>query len=501
MTSAAGADVTADLVKTERQWALSNPAGRAESLGVGQLALWNFAIDSAELKPEHLSLLSDHVLPLMFVDRSSIYWIVSGFASVTGSEAANERLARRRAEAVVRWLDRLGFGESIVADQPPGVFYPESGRSGEALARTRRVELVRHEPYPPQRVEPQAPVFKRPPIAEQQPPSTDTAEPRPIGSVLPILDLYIGELGRIRLSNAWIVGRLTLFETSVRLFPGQGGATTNVQGAIKPGQMDTQVSHAITDWLSARVTKTTSDDPTKNTVRAGLVFRTDVHHGGQRDDFEISHSWGNPAEPLYLAWTHSWMFPSTILGVEYTFLVTTRIKIQGSPGPATRALAMRLVANAATAATAIMESPITWAIVLVALFVVANVLGTERAKEEGIRRARVVASRDAFAARVAFEIVGQSAEPQVLSLMNEWRGFLDAVVRDDAVFAYESADRQIEALRANGVLGDARAAWTAAYGMSGGNTDLNFSSVKYRVFMALGSGWDGPTDFALGQLR
>src|SRR5215212_10217206 len=96
------------LEQVEGQWARTNPQGQAEQAPNGALALWNFAVGSAELKPEHEAALRAFVRVRLLPVRTQTSFVVSGFASRTGAEGANDALAVRRAETVARWLNALG---------------------------------------------------------------------------------------------------------------------------------------------------------------------------------------------------------------------------------------------------------------------------------------------------------------------------------------------------------------------------------------------------------
>lgn len=188
---------------------------------------------------------------------------------------------------------------------------------------------------------------------------------------------------------------------------------------------------------------------------------------------------------------------SRILGQDITLAVSGKLKAAGRPGPATLRLAARIGTVAAAAVPYVAAT-----VILTIVFVFAAASGIEAARQSGIRHAQHIAARDAFAARVAFEVLGQPAQGELESLMAEWRRFLEPEVTATAGRCYAEAGRQIEALRSAGQLDAARAEWTSRYGQENGQPDVSFHGVRLRIFQALG-GYDpeGPTDFTIDQLR
>jgi hypothetical protein len=88
--------------------------------------------------------------------------------------------------------------------------------------------------------------------------------------------------------------------------------------------------------------------------------------------------------------------------------------------------------------------------------------GTPVAFSFAVRHAQRISGRDAFAARVAFEVVGESARTELDSLMAEWRRFPDPEVIETVKRRYNDAGKQVEALHTNGKLDAARVGWAAS---------------------------------------
>ena len=99
-----------------------------------------FEFDKAELRPEDRELLSRIAGILM---TSHDYTIsVNGHTDDVGSDAYNQKLSERRAEAVRDYLVKAGLPADILSVEGHGKALPlVSGTSEEARAKNRRVEL------------------------------------------------------------------------------------------------------------------------------------------------------------------------------------------------------------------------------------------------------------------------------------------------------------------------------------------------------------------------
>jgi outer membrane protein OmpA-like peptidoglycan-associated protein len=99
-----------------------------------------FEFDRAELKPEDKELLSKIAGILM---TSHDYTIsVNGHTDDVGSEAYNQKLSERRAQAVRDYLAKAGLSQDILSVEGHGKSRPlVAGSSDAARAKNRRVEL------------------------------------------------------------------------------------------------------------------------------------------------------------------------------------------------------------------------------------------------------------------------------------------------------------------------------------------------------------------------
>ena len=519
------------LEQLERQWARTNPQGQAEQTPDGALALWNFDVGSAELKPEHEAALRALVYIRVIAERQASSFVVSGFASRTGAESANAALAVRRAETVARWLNALGFFDSTVA-QDPGI-QRVPGDDGRSLARNRRVEVRKYDRFPATPPPTIAPEFIQDRISATTQPAVTPPSPAPINPPRPQAtseELAVpdwiparlatgftfpeAEIGRV--DNQWVKAQIR-FEGALRVVGGDQRSRIQVELMAKEAnRVETSLSYAITDWLAGVIVYEAPDvmgpvQDKRPNVRGGLTFTPSNVELGLAGEIEIHVKplrWQD--EFVYLSFGVTALVPVTLFGQQITVAVTGKLEITGVPGPATLRLAARIATaatrlGAATAAEAAAVAPayafMAAVVILTTTFIVANATGIEAVRQSGLRHAQRISGRDAFAARVAFEVVGQPAQGELESLMGEWRRFLDPEVSATAGRCYNDAGRQIEALRSAGQLDASRTQWTTRYGQEGEQPDLSFHGVRMRIFEALGGySADGSTEFTLDQL-
>lgn len=207
----------------EVDWFNQNPEPQSSEVG-DELTLWNYPVAKAEVAPAHEEAIR-RFASVGFIANSSEHepmdFDVRGHASVTGAESTNRDLAKRRAENVKAVLNRLGF-RSVVADSAGSSEPVDSGRSGQALARNRRVrvtrfmlkyrEVIEEPPKPPPRVV-KDPTRFSPPVRVR-------------------IDLPLRKLTTPRVViAASIVGELTVVLRGARTDPVDAGVTTTSEGA------------------------------------------------------------------------------------------------------------------------------------------------------------------------------------------------------------------------------------------------------------------------------
>jgi len=99
-----------------------------------------FEFDKAELRPENRELLSRVAGILLTSKGYSI--TIYGHTDDVGSEAYNQELSERRAQAVRDYLVQAGIGPEIMATRGFGKSKPlVAGKTPEARAKNRRVEV------------------------------------------------------------------------------------------------------------------------------------------------------------------------------------------------------------------------------------------------------------------------------------------------------------------------------------------------------------------------
>lgn len=494
-----------DPARIEQQWARQHPRGEAEQAPNGALALWNFAVGRADLKPEHEAALRSFVGTRILYPAGTAF-VVAGFASSTGSETADDALAIRRAEAVARWLDGLGFRDPVVSPNPGT--QPIPGDDGRAMARNRRVEVLAYDPYPVKPAPPQAPAFviDRTTAATSPAPPAVIAPPPPPDDDLPdwlparlATGFTLPDVEFARVSNQWVKARFR-FEGAFRVQGGDRRNRAGLQAMMKEGNRgELAFSYAVSDWLAARFSveepnlMSGRQSPRNPAVpekkdlangRAGLVATVRDAELGLAGELELSVQF-RLDEPVYGSVGVTALLPVEILGTQLTLAVTGKVKVTAGPGPATSRLALRALPAAGY---------VVGTIVLSVFFIVAYAVGIEEVRQAGIRHAQHISGRDAFAARVAFEVVGASARTELESLMAEWRRFPEPEVIATVERCYNDAGKQVEELRGAGKLDAARVGWAAKYGQP----DPSFHGVRMALFLALG-GYDaeGPLEFAL----
>ena len=204
--------------ESEGEWFVNHPGARILEAG-DQLTLWNFPVAKADLADAHVEAIEKFAQE-GFIANSTEHqpmdFRVRGHASISGAESTNLDLALRRAENVKAVLTRMGFRsvvvESVGSSQPA-----DTGTSGEALARNRRVEMTRSmRSYPEVIEEPPKPAPREPKDPTKFAPSVRVR-----------IDLPLRTLQTPRvIIAASIVGELTVTLKGASADPVDAGVTT-----------------------------------------------------------------------------------------------------------------------------------------------------------------------------------------------------------------------------------------------------------------------------------
>ena len=141
----------------EIEWERRNREGGVTSLSHLHLILWNFGVNSSELKDAHQRALTQFAGRPWHLHASSEVEI-QGHTSESGSERLNAQLSEDRAMCVFDYLVDHGVDENRLWTIGYGEDIPwRTDGTPAAMARNRRVELIRNEPSPSPLIPPPTP--------------------------------------------------------------------------------------------------------------------------------------------------------------------------------------------------------------------------------------------------------------------------------------------------------------------------------------------------------
>ncbi len=131
--------------------------GQTQKLPDGSTLLFNFDIDSAVLKPEHIAFLQQNVLTAANANPGGLRVVLGGSADRLGDAGHNVALSNRRIDAVVNFLkqrlprypwDFKGFGEGVGEDTAKRAGDEDGTR--DDLFRSVIIEVLKPgQPIPP----------------------------------------------------------------------------------------------------------------------------------------------------------------------------------------------------------------------------------------------------------------------------------------------------------------------------------------------------------------
>jgi outer membrane protein OmpA-like peptidoglycan-associated protein len=450
-----------NLDRIELAWARANPQGLVETPSSSRLVLANFEVGRARLKPEHLTAIKRFLaLQLLAPEASTAQFFIVGHTSATGDERSNLQLSRQRADAVARFIVSLRFPpQSLVAEGRGERDPADSSGSSAALARNRRAEITITIPEPPTVRAPDL----RIPAESQQPP----VEPDPL-SFLPMSGRVEWSppplpLGTLKTPYVIVQGSL---EGRVRIEAVGGRRLTVTPLKLKGGSIDrSAVETQLVDGIRAKF----NWSPTADARRPSVAF-------------QFTDRWLKPEieaviDPLFpvvvTVQTPTWV-PITMIG-EGSVSFNGRLKFKVGPGEKT--LERFGVAVGAALGTAGVVALGT--VVGTAALTIAFAEMVDWAREEGMRRAQLLAVRDGFAARMAFDVTGRKQVAELNTQIAAWKIFRDRRVRDAAINGYEQANAELDGLNSAG-----RDALLTTLGQVFGSTD--FTETQRRIFQALG---------------
>jgi outer membrane protein OmpA-like peptidoglycan-associated protein len=163
----------------ETDWARQHPEGRVSKLGSDEWLLWNFAVGSDAVRPEHAGALREVCASLSAAPGKLV---IDGYASASGSVSRNVRLSTGRARSTADLLTAFGAQPTLVTIRGHGE-RPHSP-DPEAAARERAVRISipardRRRPLPAPQSPGQLEWKVTPP--PQQPPPGPAPERSPVG--------------------------------------------------------------------------------------------------------------------------------------------------------------------------------------------------------------------------------------------------------------------------------------------------------------------------------
>ena len=433
-----------------------------------RLVLWNYPVGKQARRQSRgraRSFLSRAPVWLSPEQSRSIVSIC-GHASATGEAAANEQLARRRAENVAAYLRTIGFakleiasaGSSQAADPAP---------TKQALARNRRVEVTLFNPtiQPPRRVDPTFPTT---------PPAPPTPAPRaPSGSAT----YWEGEFKwppvPAPIESAVVAAEFTLVG-KVKVKSVTGEPLQEVGFVTEGGELSVEVVNKIGESLEGKFGFNPGgpgESATAEVSLAGEVWNIPVEAGFQTElnFFKVEVSLGRPVLIGKLE----------INGV--TLSCEFEGAIRGEFGPS-KLLLERLGISA-------VEVGIAGAVAVGVLAVTAVIIGGtiyagEAAKQRMAEVALDAATRDGAAARVTFEALG--ADRDVQEALNgrdlEWHK-----VGKESQDAFRSGSKEVgdylDRLPDKGA--EKKKAWAEKYGTNKNATD--FDKIREEIVQELGA--------------
>ena len=480
------------LLTEEATWWRAHPRPEATVAG-DTLTLWNYAVGRTALAAEHRAAL-DHFLlieNLMAPQPMTVVLSVRGHASPTGENARNADLALGRAHAVRDHLVVFGAPRDKITVTAAGASEPLDGdRSGFALARDRRVVVIKFTPPPPK-------VFDGGPLLDDEPPPP---APTPAPSDLPVRGAQVegvaGKLGPVPIAVTPFLIDVTLSGTfkGIAADPtgsgAVGGVTVGPKGQIMAGKLEAEIVAGIAAKFSIEVPKGGSAVPT---VKAGAQFK------GVTGEPEIGVR--PPPKFVYVKFT----IVETVIHESRDIppvKITFKGEVQFDIGPGAElvrrlagleaALGGTAAAEGFTAAeltaagiggggTATALAAVGGAIGVAVLINGGIILAVTNAKEEADRYTALLARRDGQAARVAWAIIGEAAATSYLNREQQW---VTAVASARMLDAFRLGRRDAEALlRVEATRAATITAWTATHAADG---TQDFATIRERIYQHVG---------------
>ena len=385
----------------EKDWASTHPVPES-SVSDNLLMLWNYPVAKSALSTVHKNAIQRFLeieWRLVGPANASAELTVHGHASDTGDPKLNETLARDRAENVAQFLRAQGVRSKLIFVSSAGGAEPfDSGSSGLAFAKNRRVDVTKHTPALPEPPLPPLDLGGTP-----EPPSPAPPEPSPSGSVLQspssgTFEIPISQsLPPIKTSEVLIDSKL---EGTLKVKVDDKGGGWGGAVVLKDGKLSAKLETEIRKGVMGKITFEPSGDGKPATLKVGVANK----------NWPLKPEMGLQVNPKFLYINFTLIdvpLPDILLGdVHISMTFTGKIKCEIGPGPAMLSRAARAAVITGEALVAVAPLALTTAAVGGAVGVAVLIIGgtayaIQQAKEEGVRFSRLLAQRDGAGSRLA----------------------------------------------------------------------------------------------------
>jgi hypothetical protein len=476
------------LTEEETFWR-KNPAPEF-TVGGDTLTLWNYPVARTDLSAGHKAAI-DRFLAIELIGRRPLEVVLTirGHASPTGERAANSDLALRRAQGVRTYLMSLGADKNLVTLSSAGGTEPLDGdRSGLALARDRRVVVVKFHPTAPT-PEPKkgdvGPFLGDPP---KQPPARPDEVIKGVGAE------YKMELGPAPIAKSPFlidVGVTGVFKVSAKN-ASKDGVIPGLE--LKNGKFSGKVEKELLDGVIGKFTiEPPKGDASMPTVKVGTQFK------GLMGEPEIGAQ--KPPKFFYVKFTIAdtplWTDPQ-----DHNTKISFKGDIKFDIGPGAemvkRLADLEASLGGTTAAEGFTAAELEAAGIgggglagatvaiggAIAVVVVINggiIYLVQNAKDEADLYTALLAQRDGKGSRVAWAIIGEKAEQNFIERESQWAR---AVARAQMLDAFRQGRRDVEAfLKVDDSRDKKVAEWKAKYAA---DATTDFAVIRERVYVDLG---------------
>jgi outer membrane protein OmpA-like peptidoglycan-associated protein len=415
----------------ERAWSAQHREGRRDQQTDSIITLYNFDVGSAAIKPEHAAFLAKFFgtesLGRLERRETGSRYIVTGRASLTGAEQGNWTIAGLRAEAVAASLSsRFGIAGTRVktraADPKLQLQIGADLEAGEWYAFNRQAQIQRLEtdPVPPPSVrdDPDDPEDLHP--GAPPPPATfGKAFTFEFAETIPPKGEF--DLNGWAKLSAKVSGQAKVSPAQAKVVT--YGAKFSWSDSIVP-KVKAEFQAKLTDNVKVKLSipfERSPKGPYALPIKAPEVSAS-FKEFGPLADVDLGVDFSKLTTPLTIAKSWSGTIALNVDGIDFVADVKGQIKIYIGLGPKSVARLGQLAQRVWSGATVTTEgaavsmgiaAPVAVGVGGVAIFIgctVGMAKTVEWAKEEGMRRARVIATRQGFALTVATEALGHTPE-------------------------------------------------------------------------------------------